>query len=475
MRAVDNTNRGIAEREYSVREKVTLWHFKHPQAIATAITARNKPFASAAKELSNNFGRAIDFSLLSVIRSEPLIRLQSSTGASVNASENRVVIGFRSLGETRADLIVRYHLTELWFDDIGNFGVYSFENIGLEELFDALRSENVVLFADPDVRDGDDTFMIQTDEEDATPEVEFPPDLWNHKMVGVSENGKEADGTGVVVAVVDGRADLGHPTIKDALLLGGLELLFADDLPIVDHGVGVMSVIAGQRALADGERVGVAPSAKLIQLAISTYSISSYVERAKAINFAAKIAESRYVDGPDGVRIEVPRLIVNCSWKLRSAVDLTAVALAFDRLVKSAICVCSAGNENTDLPHFPSEYPGVVRVAALGITGERMSMSNFGTTVTFSAPGGTDAPTDANDILMASLNNKHAFGMGTSFAAPHVAGLLATIWSRNSELNHEEVLQLAKTKFIAPISDSNAKYAGKLGLGILTLQPSAEV
>lgn len=469
MRAVDKTNRGVAEREYIVREKVTLWHFKHPQAIATTITARNTTLGSAANELSAKIGETVDFTLPSAIYSEPLVRLQGSTGASLDASEHRVVIGFRAVGEPRAALIARYHLTEIWFDEIGNYGLYSFENIGLEELFDALRSEDMVLFADPDVRDGDDTFMIQTDEEDATPEVVFPPDLWNHRMVGVTDKGMETDGAGVVVAVVDGRADLEHPTIKDTLLLGGTEFLFSDNLPIVDHGVGVMSVITGQKTLADGERLGVAPSAKLLQLAISTYSVSSYVERAKAINFAAKIAESKYVEDSAGNRTEIPRLIVNCSWKLRSATDLTAVALAFERLVKSAICVCSAGNENTDLPHFPSEYPGIVRVAALGVTGERMSVSNFGKSVTFCAPGGTDTPTDANDILMAGLNNKHTFGMGTSFAAPHVAGILASIWSRNPELDHEDVLQLAKTKFIAPIPDSNTEYVGKLGLGILTL------
>nr|WP_246746822.1 S8 family serine peptidase [Agrobacterium burrii] len=290
-------------------------------------------------------------------------------------------------------------------------------------------------------------------------------------MVGVTDNGEESDGDGVVVAVIDGRPDLEHPTIKNALLFGQTEFLFADDLPIVDHGVGVMSVIAGQKIIGDGRRMGIAPSAKLLPLAISTYTMSSYAGRARAVNFAASIAESKIIEGANNVRTEVPRLIVNCSWKLRSAADLTAVSLAFARLTKSAICVCSAGNENNDLPHFPSEYPGVVRVAALGITGERMTMSNFGTTVTFSAPGGTGTPMDANDILIASLNNKHVFGIGTSFAAPHVSGLLASIWSRHPELDHDQILALAKTNFLVPIPDANVGYLAKLGLGILTLKP----
>ena len=118
--------------------------------------------------------------------------------------------------------------------------------------------------------------------------------------------------------------------------------------------------------------------------------------------------------------------------------------------------VVAAGNSNADASGFnPANCANVVSVSALNREGNRAFYSNFGPSVDIAAPGGevrraTDAPgtrtTPENGVLStinagATTPGAPAYTtyMGTSMAAPHVAGVAALLLSRTPGLTPAQV------------------------------------
>lgn len=109
-------------------------------------------------------------------------------------------------------------------------------------------------------------------------------------------------------------------------------------------------------------------------------------------------------------------------------------------LSRGTVVVVAAGNDNDDAAfHSPASCRGVITVGASGIDGARSYFSNYGGTVTLSAPGGNaTSGSDPDDRWIWSLGNSGSttpvaspggdvlVGMiGTSMASPHVAGVVA--------------------------------------------------
>ena len=121
-----------------------------------------------------------------------------------------------------------------------------------------------------------------------------------------------------------------------------------------------------------------------------------------------------------------------------SAGSQAGQALYNDVRAAGVIVIAAAGNSSSSAPEFPASYDNVVSVAAVDINRQRAFYSNFGNNIDIAAPGGdVTRDLDGNGITDGVLSTLGAFNgdgsinfdysvlMGTSMAAPHVAGVAA--------------------------------------------------
>ena len=118
---------------------------------------------------------------------------------------------------------------------------------------------------------------------------------------------------------------------------------------------------------------------------------------------------------------------------------------------RNFIILASAGNDNSNLPFYPADYPGVISVGASNRYAKKSYYSNWGQNVDISAPGGEMWTNYALDGIYSTLglsgNNNEGYGyaQGTSFSAPFVTGAAALIWQNNPLLTTSEVKNILRS------------------------------
>ncbi|HEX3632260.1 MAG TPA: S8 family peptidase [Casimicrobiaceae bacterium] len=148
------------------------------------------------------------------------------------------------------------------------------------------------------------------------------------------------------------------------------------------------------------------------------------------------------------------------------------IASAFAHGVTRAI-VAAAGNDGTDPSyHTPSNCPGVISVAATNSIGGRASYTNFGPTITISAPGG-DTFSGFDGIELLSNLGTHGptedavyVANGTSFAAPMVAGTVALMLAVAPNLSATQVSALLASS-AKPFPAGSTCTTARCGAGIV--------
>jgi len=116
---------------------------------------------------------------------------------------------------------------------------------------------------------------------------------------------------------------------------------------------------------------------------------------------------------------------------------------AIDEIVTAGkLIVVAAGNDNDDAANYsPASCNNVITVSANNRAGGLASYSNYGAVVDITAPGG-DTPHNPNGVAStldsglttAANDNIYVYFMGTSMAAPHVAGIASLMLSANDAL-----------------------------------------
>ncbi len=179
------------------------------------------------------------------------------------------------------------------------------------------------------------------------------------------------------------------------------------------HGTSVAGVIA---AADDGVGVtGVAPGVRLVVLrAFDATGNGEDDDIAAAIVHAAEV----------GVKV----LNLSFGDAYNSPLLHDAIRYASERGV---LVVASSGNDGNAAPHYPANFPEVMSVGAVDSLGQLSAFSSYGSQLSLVAPG--------RDIATTDLDGGYRLISGTSFSAPHVAGVAALIRSIHPDWSPQEV------------------------------------
>ncbi|HEY2619286.1 MAG TPA: S8 family peptidase [Acetobacteraceae bacterium] len=212
------------------------------------------------------------------------------------------------------------------------------------------------------------------------------------------------------------------------------------------HGTHVAGTIAERTGNGIG-MAGVAPKAKVLPLRVLGHCGGYRSDIADAITWASGGSVSGLPANQHKAQV------INMSFGENS---LCAADGVFAQAINGAVSrgttvVVAAGNDNADMANYsPSSCPGVIAVAANGITGRRAHYSNWGSGVTLAAPGGGRYANDASSgslqdagFIWSTINQGttvpteagYAGYPGTSMAAPHVAGVVALMVSARQALD----------------------------------------
>lgn len=226
----------------------------------------------------------------------------------------------------------------------------------------------------------------------------------------------EADGAGVVVAVVDSGVDADHPGVHGRVVrrlrvdLDGEDARVVDDphaADLVGHGTACAGIIAG-----------IAPAAELVSIRVLG-----------ADNRGKGRAVAAAVEWAIGQGIGV----VNLSLSSRSEAMFSVFHELADRAYFANVLLVCAAN-NVPGPSYPSLFAAVLSVAAHDIPDPDAWFYNPLPPVEFGAFGvDVDVPWRDGGRIRAT---------GNSFAAPHLAGHAARLRSRYAAATPFEIKAL---------------------------------
>ena len=278
--------------------------------------------------------------------------------------------------------------------------------------------------------------------------------------------------TNVVIGIVDTGVDWDHPDLQANIWINWNEIPnngqdddengYTDDVrgwdfgglhgdpdndPMEDrpdHGTHV----AGISSAVTNNGVGIASigfSSKI--MAVKT-SIDDYRDTGGRVYI---------VFGFEGIRYAVDNgaKVINCSWG-GSGYSIFGQETIDYAISKGALVVCSAGNDNSSEPHYPSSYKGVLCVASTTFGDLISGFSNYGTDVDVSAPGEV--------IYSTWMNDTYKTLQGTSMASPLVAGLAALVFAQFPDYTPLQVGEQVRVNS-DNIDTLNPSYINQIGYG----------
>jgi serine protease len=313
---------------------------------------------------------------------------------------------------------------------------------------------------------------------------------WNLNLIHLPQAWDLTTGdANVIVAVIDTGVLLDHPDLQNKLVPGWDFISNAQnandgdgrDEDPADPGNGTNNdssfhgtIVAGIVAADFNNGIGVAGvggAARIMPIRVLGIDGGFDSDLIAAIDFAAGLN-----DQVTAANITVPARradIINLS--LGGPQTSILLNNALDRARQAgAIIVAAAGNSATSQPEYPAATPGVVSVGAVDAIGQRTYYTSYGATVDVAAPGG-DSGVDLNhdsypdgvfstagSDATGSIVPTYAFAFGTSFSAPHMAGVAALMKAVRPGLTPDEVdAYLAGGLITTDIGDSG------LGAGLL--------
>jgi len=244
-------------------------------------------------------------------------------------------------------------------------------------------------------------------------------------------------GTNVIVAVFDtgiayrnGSGFALAPDLAETSFMPGYDFVNDDDYPDDDnrHGTHIAGIIAQSTNNLTGG-AGVAPGCILMPVKVLDYTGSGTV---------ADIVDAIYFAVNNGARI------INMSYGFVTSPSSSEEEAINFAVSQGVTVICSAGNESTSEPHYPSSYEATICVSATRFDHSFAdSYSNYGPDVDICAPGGDlDQDVNADGYPDGIYQETHTgidvkdfdfyFAEGTSCASAFVSGVVALMLARSA-------------------------------------------
>jgi len=222
-----------------------------------------------------------------------------------------------------------------------------------------------------------------------------------------------ATGAGVRVGIIDSGLEVDHPALRGRVVQSvAVEMVDGEPTLVENDPAGDLF---GHGTACGGIILGLAPEVALVSIRVLGADL-----RGKGSAFVA------------GLEWAVEQGLRVCNLSLSSKSD--ALYPVFHELVDEAyfrgICLVSAAN-NVPAPSYPSLFSSVFSVAAHAEPDPERFYYNPNPPVEFGAWG--------VDVPIAWRNGGSTVATGNSFAAPHIAGLVARIVSKHPDLTPFEV------------------------------------
>lgn len=233
----------------------------------------------------------------------------------------------------------------------------------------------------------------------------------------------------LIIAILSTGVDYDHPDLAGKLL-PGYDFVNNDNDPSEDgYGMGTME--AGIAAAASNNQVGIAGvswGARILPVKVlNAQGVGTYTNIIRGIFWA----------------VDHGAKILNMSFAGYSPPSAAMQEAINYAIKKRVLPVAAAGNKGND-PVIRTPYPAaledVLAVTATDQHNSRLTSAGYGPFVDIAAPG--------EDIYgpywQSDMGRGYALGLGTEFAAPHVSGVAALIWSMNPTLMPLEVADMIK-------------------------------
>lgn len=245
--------------------------------------------------------------------------------------------------------------------------------------------------------------------------------------------------TGVdqVIGVIDGGVNLQHQAFNGRVVSGWD---YVDNDADADEAPG--GVNSGHGTFVAGVIHLVVPDAE-----IRSYRVCDTEGEADGFVVAEAILQA-LTDGCD---------VINVSLSTYEVHQAIARVCEYARQ-QNVVVVCAAGNEYSDVGHYPGSDVNTVSVAAIDTTLELADYSDYGQHITLVAPG--------TDIYAPFLGDGYAWWSGTSFAAPFATAEIAMMRSVDPSMTWERLVDMLEGSAIN-VDQVNIGYTGLLGAGFI--------
>lgn len=373
-----------------------------------------------------------------------VIAYSSSAPASSKARERKkgsILIQLKPDAGVEADLIVQLEKLGLTIDKKMFDGRVlktkikgSFKK-SEEDVIDALRKLNLIESAEVD-------FLVKPA---YVPNDPLNPKQWHLGAINAVKAWDYTLGSSSVkVMVCDAGIESDHPDLINQMALPGINTV--DNSTTTNalnmHGTFCAGVIAATADNATGIS-GIAGRVKVMPGRITNLESGSayYSDMAECVRWAAdngaKVVNLSYAGAESSTLDQAGQYIRN----------------------KGGLLVMAAGNNSADIS---STYPDFTSFMAIGAVGRdllKTTWSNWGSPIDLVAPG--------VDIYSTQIGKTYAWGWGTSFAAPQVAGAAALLWSINPNFTPGDVEKIIynSTTDVGSVGEDSVYGKGLLNVG----------